>query len=429
MEVHIDSKMSVTTPKLANRFLGSAKENIENFFRHSPEKIEAVHFTAFAVRYGCDARRLLKVVAPIEAAKVQPDAVSILVHTEGSSHALEGLVSVPGIEAPRLLTLIKEGPYNRRVRSQTGEKKYAEAESVEVTPVAAAVIEAVEPPITTAVAEVANTLPVAVSYVTPPSIKPATEAVRLTPLQKLRAGGFPEDDIERLKATLSVILQEEMKRQGLVEVPNTLRVKVRDITAAIIDHMQLSRSLAGTYRGIVGAFYSSRITLFALKFDEQDKGDEMYADWLFDCDLVVDFIGGKDQLEALARVRRQEVREREAKEAAREPAPTASAVEEAVLQRGLTDEEAVALAHKWLEGREEAEQAVTLARENLASHEERLVRLLAQVEEAKLAVEGAKDLVKAAEKNFSAANLSEEVLTRLREAKERLVKLCSRFGI
>jgi hypothetical protein len=424
MEVRIESKMGASDGKGSRLLTGQAKETIEDFFRFCPEEVPLVDFVAYQVKRGSNPQLLIKPVSELPAAKLRP-GVSVCVHTEGTQ-GLWGVMSVPGRDPSQLKSLIAAGPFDKRVRQHaSAETSPPATEVVEMTTVAAAVTEVVEPPMS---AVSTGYAPVPIPATQSSSNEQADDVMRLTPLQKLRVGGFPEEDIERLKATLSVILQNEMVRQGLSEVPNTLRVMVRHITAAIIDHMRLPRSDAGTYRGIVGAFYSSRIRLFALKYDEQEKGDEMYADWLFDCDLVTDFIGGKDQLEALAHVRRQEVSEREAKEATREPAPPTAVVEAAVLQKSLTDEEAVALAHKWLEGKKEAEQAVVLAKENLASHEDRLARLLAQVAEAQTAVEGAKELVKAAEKKFSADNLSDEVFTRLREAKERLVKLCSQFG-
>lgn len=417
MELNIESRMS-GGGKDPVELIGRVKNTIRKYFAHCPVEVGNVRFVVQEAKFGGDAQKLIKLSAPIKAAEVHPEAVTVNVYTYGSQAAI-GFMIVQDHDAEKLKDLLMKGPYNKKPRRKNGEA--TDDVHLVATPVAAAVAE-IAPVVEVPPVQLPVVPSVVVSEVVP-------QAPRLTPLEKLRAGGFPEEDIERLKATLSVILQEEMVRQGLAEVPNTLRVKVRDITAAIIDHMRLPRSSAGTYRGIVGAFYSSRITLFALKYDEQDKGDEMYADWLFDCDLVVDFIGGKDQLEALARIRRQEVSEREAKEATREPAPPAAVVEEAVLQDSLTDEAAVALTLKWLEGKKDAQQAVALAQENLASHEERLARLLAQVEEAKVAVEGAKELVKVAEKKFSALELSEEVRTRLREAKERVLSLCSQVGI
>ena len=419
MQVNVHTRLSNPTGRGALKLSRLAKLSLEAFFRYSPEEVSEVDLVILAAERGGNAQQLIKTIPQRDEARAHEATVSVNVYAEGTQGVI-GFMTAVGYTATELEELIENGPYNLKPRR--GTKPSLEVEDQ------VAVLAASEP----AAASVSE--PMALSIQPQPEVQNETvvEAPppRLTPREKFVRAGMAEEELDRLMATLSAIVYREVERQGFAEVPSTLRVSVERISLAIMDHMRLPHSRAGNYQGIIGSFYSSRIALFALKYDYQDQeSDAQYADWLFDCSLVLDFVGGRDQLAALAIHREAEVEAREASEATREPTPEAVVVEKAAQEGFLPDNSLFDLALRFLAGRDDAVAEQQLAEANLQKQIERAEALRQQLREAERAVEAARGLVVAAEEKVSSLTLSDATKARIREAKERLDALAARLGI
>jgi hypothetical protein len=193
--------------------------------------------------------------------------------------------------------------------------------------------------------------------------------------------------------------------------------------------MGLPMNSTGTYRGIIGNFYQSRITLFALKWENSSSEDAQYTDWLFDCNIVLDFVGGKNNLAALTKARDAEVRERVAKEEAAEQNPPPKADEVAKAAGFLADASLLELAAQTLEGKRKAEEEAHLAETNAAKIWEEIGALEGKLEEARTAHRTASALLDAARARVSEYVLSPEAMSKIRAAKARIDALIEGLGI
>jgi hypothetical protein len=414
MQITIQNRFANSNGRGARAMTPLVRASLEGFFEYVPEEVGTIDFVILSAKRGSDPQRFIKVVSPLDEGRSRDSAVSVNVWTEGTQGAL-GLLSVEGYSAVQLEGLLERGPYNKKPRRPV-EREAEEAEAAEV----------VTPPVQKTV--VVTTPQPQAAAAQEETVAP-TQTPRLTPLEKLQRAEVPPEEIDRLKETLSAIVHVEVARQGFAEVPSTLRVSVETITRAILDHMKLAHSRAGNYQGIVGSFYASKISLFALKYDYPDESVESkYPDWLFDCPSVIDFVGGHNQLVALARVRKKEVEERVALDAVREPAPEPQVVEQAAQEGFMPDNSLFALAHRFVEGREQAALELALSNENLQKQQASLNALLAQVELAQQALAEAFDLVKAAQKKVDSLVLSDAAKKRIFQAKAKLDALVSRLG-
>lgn len=387
-----------------------ARENLGTFFECVNDPLEA-RITVLKMTPGANREIIVKESPGIPTTN-HPNAIGVKVWTEGTQ-ALCGLFEVEGRSAEDVRKLIREGPYGKPAKVQ--EKSSAEivsAEPLEHVP-------ALEVP------------PAAEAEEEPTTVERAVieQPPKLTPREKLIRAEISAEEVIRLEATLASIIYRELERRDEKKVPNTLQVSVKHITEAIMEHMRLPYNVAGNYRGTVGSFYSSRIALFALKYESSFDPDDQYTDWLFDCELVLDFIGGKDKLAALTREREVEVRERLEEEARREPPVTANEVAEAVLDGFLPDASIFKLAIRALEGRKLVEEEIALAEGNVKSFQDLVADLEHKLAVAEEDLEQANARLRAAKLKFEEYVIAPEILEKIREAKARIDKLAKDLGI
>lgn len=255
----------------------------------------------------------------------------------------------------------------------------------------------------------------------------------LSPYERLVRAGFADEEIERLKETLASIVYREI---GEGAVPVAIQVPVTKITKAIIEHMKIPHNEAGNYRGKIGGFYSSRISLFGIKLDDSLDPNDLYTDWLLDTVVILDFIGGTHSLAALTRKRETEVSEREKTEMeVSAPAPTADAVEELV-EKVVAEEDgwaasvaALDIAVKMHEGRIKAEERLAHAQENAEAQRTIVANLTEALSRARGDLNAAEALVVEAEQDVEQYVLRPDVAEKLRHMKERLLELAQRFNI
>jgi hypothetical protein len=218
---------------------------------------------------------------------------------------------------------------------------------------------------------------------------------------------------------------------GEGEIPNLLQVSVNDITDAILEHMKLPKNGANNYRGTIANFYSTRIALFALKWEDSIDPEARYEDWLVDVLLVLDFVGGRNNLSALTRDREQEIRERLAVERMVEenPPPTAESVEVAAVGGFVADAALLDLAMQSREGRLLAEEALQAARQNAESLAAEVVRIEAQLAAARQTHSGSLAMVAEAEEGLKKFVLTPKTVSIIRNAKTRLDALVADLGL
>lgn len=410
-----------------------ATESVRTFFRTYEQPPEEVVVVAYSAERGGHGNN------PVRLVKTRPDAraagVPVMIHVKGSQ-GLKCLMQVPGWTDRDLEKVISEGPYllKRRKRDNGTEPEIVEStEPVERAPETQVFDWPVhteptvdEEPIE--VPEESTTLPEEHEKAVPLAT-PVLSAVRQTPLEKLRKAKVAQEEIERLRTTMASIVYREV---GDKEVPNTLQVSVTAISTAAREHMQLPMNKVGDYRGIINNFYKSRIALFGYKHESSLDPDAQLTDWIIDADLVMDFVGGKNQLAALSKVRDLEVAARkrhEEEEAAAAPPPSAIAVEEATETGFLEAEALLNMATRTLEARRAAEEELRLARENAEQLAEEVRRREAELAEARVSHESSLSLVAEAEAKVGEFVLGPDVIEKIRRAKQRLDALVSDLGI
>ncbi len=411
-----------------------ATESVRTFFRTYEQPPEEVLVVAYSAERGGHGHN------PVRLVKTKPDpraaGVPVMIHVKGSQ-GLKCLVQVPGWTDRHLEKVISDGPYLvKRKRCDNG----AEAEIIDQAQESAEVPQddqaidwsAYEEP-----AGEADPIEVPEEPTAPPEERevavvltaPVVPTVRETPLEKLRRAKVPREEIERLRTTMASIVYRKV---GDREVPNTLQISVTAISTAAREHMQLPMNKVGDYRGIINNFYKSRIALFGYKHESSLDPDAQLADWIIDAELVMDFVGGKNQLAALTKVRDLEVAARKRHEeeaAAAVPPPSAVAVEEATETGFLEAEALLNMAARTLEARRAAEEELRLARENAEQLAEEVRRREAELTEARAAHESSLALVAEAETKVGEFVLSPDVVEKIRRAKQRLDALVSDLGI
>lgn len=388
--------------KGAETLIANARRSFKDFFRGT--EIGSASVLVFRCGRGSDPQRLIKVdTTAANVRKEKVPGVPVVICTDGTQ-GIFGNITVAGLSDSETQALIENGPYLRRSKKKL-------ADTTPMTETSAVVPVVTAPP-----------LPVAP---TGPAQPHRSASNRQAPLQKLLANGTETDEIERLKQTLASIIYRQI---GDSEMPSTLLVPIEGITTAIMEHMRLPRNASGSYKGIIGNFYNARIAMFALKWDDA-SGDSVYTDWLFDLTLVLDFVGGKDNLAALTRVRDTEVHERTMQEEAiaANPPPKAEQVAEAA--GFLADASLLELAAKTIAGKRAAEEEAHLAEVNAAKLSEEIVALDAKIAHAKTALESANALVATAKEKVSEYVLPPEAMEKIRAAKARIDALVQDLGI
>jgi len=386
-----------------------------------------VRLDAYLLERGGNGHQIIAIVA------VSPDrkrsGVPVKVHTVGTQGVL-CLMRVPDWTDDLLREVIAAGPYVRRRKHRHDASGANAAASVE-EPMAVVDDESAPdnaPEVVAAATEPSEDI-VQVEEPCERRPEPVRHVNRLTPLEKLRANDIGEEEIERLKATMASIVYREV---GEAEVPDLLQVSVGSITEATLEHMKLPKNETGTYRGIIANFYVTRIALFGVKWEDSLDPDARYTDWLIDAKLVLDFVGGKNELAALTRVRNEEVkalRRKEEEEAKIAPPPTAEVVEEAVLGGFTADAQLLDMVAQSLRGLGDAEEGLTLAIENSGQFAAEMARLESELATARKDHEAALELVTQARARVKQFTLTSDLLDRIREVKRRFDLLMQGLGI
>lgn len=390
-------------------------KTLKSFFKDGGEELGPIKFIGCAVDSSGDAQKMIK-HQPGLPNKANMKGVPVSVWIEGRQ-GVRGFLSVEQADKYDVLKgIILEGKL-KKVRPV-------------VTQVAPLEVSSLKNKETAVITPPAEQTPSTVKVAAAKDMSVLKIFSKLSPREKLEGAGVSLEEIERLKATLaSIIIQAN---QGLATIPNLLRVSVKTITEAILGHMRLNPGSNDTYRGIIGSFYSTRIALFGLKYDEEQSvnSDSKYSDWLLDCMLVIDFIGGKDKLPCLSRVREEEISERlKISRESREPAPTANKVEEAMQDGFIADGKVLTLVSHMLLGKREAEGNLQSAQANEVALQLEVERLKKLLTGATKALSDAVVLRKQAESNLAQYVLSDEILQKIREAKIRFETLMGDLGI
>jgi hypothetical protein len=423
----------------AQKTLGAiAKSKIRDFFRYIPDEYNerTVHFLGIKVISGADPQKIIKFATKNQDFGHHAVGIPVIIQVDGGQ-GLVCLLTIEGLTDDEIRILIQNGPYDKKPRVS---KEAADATSEVVSgDQSTAEIQA----LALATASGGEATETKVDVVKEPSsdpvVKPMKQEIvkRRPPLEILTSGsgGWTTEKIERLKSTLSYLISNHVTEEMLSTELNSVYIKVSYITAAILEHMEINQSSAGNYRGTVASFYTSVIALFALKGLEDSAMDERSTPWLFDLDVVLDFVGGKDNLSALARGRRKEIEERTAKEKALPPPVPAEEVETAAASN-VDDNDLINLALAALSGRKEAERELAAAEANLSDTQASIQEIenLLLTKRAELA--RAKAFVGEMRQKVESFTVSNEVRARvveaIRKAQEefdRMQKLAKDLGI
>lgn len=420
MEIEVDLRFSNGAQAGLKK---PVRESIGRYFQHVPtNSLGLLRFVGVKVDSSGNADCLIKPSLGLQNPG-QLKGVPVSVWVEGRQGVRGFLSCKDENQQPILQALIAEGRQKKPPKV---------LDDVHLRPDAAA--DSMSPPAETPVvqAEVVVEKPlVQESFVVRPTYSADSAlSIVVSPRRKLEEAGYPEEDIERLKATLASILVRT--HASTEEIPNSLRVPVKVITQAILEHMKLPYSSLGNHQGTIGSFYSAKIALFGLKYDYGDKIDptERYSDWLLDCSLIMDFIGGVDKLSHLVRERDQEVAARVTQE--QQPkveAPTAETITELVDGGFAADAQLLDAVAKMMVGAKEASEALMAAIVNENALELEVNRLEEILRGALRNLEQAAEFRKQAELRLKEFTLTEDVRAKIVIVRDRFNNLMQSIGI
>lgn len=404
-------KVVLSLVTLHDKAVREVKSSLKSFFLHFPESFSTITVRGGKLGKGCDQSSLIKLDTTTVLTGV---GVPVKIFTNGTQCFVTS-VTIDGWSNEKIKQVIENGPYKQKPKKEediTATSDVVCASSIEKEVVVG------EQPLAT------NDIPTVVDK---PAIK--RSVMKLTALERLKKSNVPEEEIERLRATLASIVTLEMDLLGIKEVPKSLDVPVTRITQAIMDHMKLPHNAAGNFRGTVASFYVSRIALFALKYDVYENSEELYTPWLFDVDAVMDFVGGENRMVALTIERRQEVAER-AQELPKQEVPvSASPLEEAIKTDFVSEASVLNLAAKTIEARLMAEKELHLAEANELAQLQIVQDLRSKLEVAEADLSTAKALTRQAKERVAGLTISDETMKRIREIKQMLDMLSSKLDI
>lgn len=395
-----------------------ATASVRSFFAYAEPVPESVRLVAYVAERGGDPKNLITVsIKPADGKNLS--GLSVKVHTEGTQ-CLLCKIEIDGLTVKKMRKVIKEGPYNRKPKRAAVIDPVELELATEPETIVEEVAELAPSPETLGLEELAQQ----------PAPLPLTKKVeRLSPNQRLIAAGIDEEEIDRLRATMAHIVDQHRDPDGTI--PNTIQVSVEAITRAAYEHAKLTPNATGTFRGIVANFYATRIALFGYKSGLRIDSDATYDDWAIDALLVIDFVGGLDQLAALTKARKAEIAERvtREKQLLETPPPTAEIVEEAVAQGFMLDAGLLDLAMQSLNALNAAKEELALAQKNADQLSLIVQRLQAEKAKADEDLVAAIEQLVVAEEKVKQFTLSEDVLEKIREAKRRLDQLFTGLGI
>lgn len=324
-----------------------AKASLVEFFRFYPTEI-VISLVCFKVNQGGNRDLLVKQIP------LNPDfgrsqtGTSVNIYVDGARQGLLALLNIDGVSDHKVSKILGEGPYNR---------KQQKTSPMKTEPVLQPLLQV-------------ESAPAPVSQVQLPSAPPSSFYVppqpesQHSPIDVLIKNGMTLEEVSRLKETLAHLLFENMAEDEWNGPFALVAIPVKVITDAVLAHMKLRvNSVTGTYQGIVGNFYTTRIGLFAYKDYEEIEGDPRMGTWLFNVPLIVDFVGGGDELARMARVRRIETETRR-REEAEKPEPVLAVVVEKAVVASADDDEVVTLALSALAGKRQAEEDLRAAEED-----------------------------------------------------------------
>jgi hypothetical protein len=357
------------------------------------------------------------------------NGVYVWVHTQGKSQGLKCYLTIPGVEEQALAGVIAKPPLLQAQHPQIeGVTRQISVQNPIVSKRQSICMGASNDSFPPKV----SVIPIHEGKREVLSLKKISEKSSevMTPLARLKKNGISNEEIERLKATFSSIIYEELALQGESEVPNSLQVPVERITHGILEHMHLQKNAKGDYQGIVANFYAAKVSLFACKWEDSRNPDSLYTDWVFDCVLVLDFVGGKDRLKHLAQERKIEVQTVETRRVEKENLP--QTVDPLVLALGentLPDHSILEMVRDILEAREIQQKEVELAEANESYQFEMVDMLEQKLAEARANYENARRLNRVAQDRLKKLMLSEEVAQQVRSVRDRIVALASSLGL
>lgn len=428
--MHTSNRVSVRVAWLGS-FSGRAEDGLEaavrdtfeDFFKYASCGDVSLSFAAFFTKSGVTNETGIKPISYQRGMRVDYPGVPVLVHSSRGTQGVGGLLQLQGMEKADLAQLIEKGPYDKRLKAV---KMSCEESSLSDVRSSATCSEASR--VTTEVTlngsqKVTETVTVAKPQQEVQQLKTVPQ---LSPRQKMESNGVPPEKIRGLQSAFAAIIDSEMRRLGLTELPNTLQVEVPVVTEALIEHLEIVPDKEHGFRGKVGGYYSGWVTLFGLKdiYTHDEVNDRRF--WLMDCPLVLDFIGGTDALAHLVRVRQQ--RKVVPQEPPSEQLPSAEDVEQAVAQ-GLPYEEVIELARKTLEGKKLAELSLFTAQAQEVHYQLILDALQAQIAQAQQSLDAARASREEAEQYVSSFVLQPDVLERIREMKRQIDALSNELGL
>lgn len=428
MTINVNMKWRGTISHRARRTIESGvRVALKSYLQHAPLSLTEVNLIALKLAPGADLQKGIKVVPKCTEHEANKDSLLVSIATGTGNQGLVCHMSIAGVPASVLFDLIESGPYNKH-RKVSHEELVVEGACTSLMVATCPEPEVVEIP-----HEVAEVRSAPIVVVAPASEYETRRNVlsisRMSPYEKLKKNSASEEEIERLKATLASIIATELVAQGFTDVPNTLLASVEHITKAIIVHVDPSRNSKGDYQGIIANFYVTRIALFAYKWEGSMDEKALYHDWIFDCELVLDFVGGVDKLKHLAQERFVEVKQREEERKAQEVLPaTVQPLEDAVEDK-LSDFAILEMAHALMAARVLAQNDVDLAERNEDFQREIVVGLKQKLAEAEKVLDQATEQKLVALDHLEALTLSPELSQKLREIRDRIHALTTGLGI
>ncbi len=377
---------SSTTGRGKAKLSRSIQKSIDDFFKHCQHLPSSLAFVINEITPGGKQGRFVT---------MHPDPLDekfgtrVKILTEGTQCAI-GYLTSDSLDHNTLRTLIEAGPYTKREQEVIPERQLEVAEFCEE--------------VTT------MSIPL-------PATKPEKSASKLSPYTYLVQQGVQKEEIERLRATMASIVSAVWDGTG--DPTNTAQVPVETITKCILGHMGIPTNTANNYRGVIGSFYSARISLFGYKFEGVRLGESSrYTDWVLDVDLILSFVGGKNDLARLARERAAEV-QRQAEVEAQTP------VSATQLEEPLSDSELMRRAATFQEQRRRKQEEVAKLEENGQSLKELLCEYEAEVMKIKEDIINNANRIAEANNELEQLRLPEHIRQELQKALMRIQSLLS----
>jgi hypothetical protein len=424
---NIDWRYTTVTQAGQHSLGKQIRGSLEDFFKHFPEAVD-VSVVAYSVGPGGNAQQLVRRNTTLKRRLriEKTPGVPVSIFTNGTQ-CVEALLTVPGKNDDDLEKIIEGGLYRRKPKS---------LERVSLVDVALAAAGPSGPPVTHippqgAVLQEAGCDEGAhgenVTETSPKVLTIAGDKPKETrsPREIFLERGVPHDEIAKLKETLSALLFDAFNGATIdPQKDNLVLISVEKISEAALRYMGLPKNKRDNYQGIIGSFYSTRLSLFGQKHETSSDPSAQYTDWMIDCRLVLDFVGGNDSLAALARVYKTRIEAIEQSEAKADSRPTPSVEEIAdVVENGFTqDAEVLAMVANLMAEHSRDLEAVVAAEQNAEAALQQVRDAERVLMNARIRAAQAKDLVKQAEEKAAKTRIPDDLLTKIKEIRDRFSK-------